>query len=560
MNRGSALLATLIFAALISLPWIGDRQFYTRGEPREALVPKKMLETSNWILPRTFDDRVPSKPPFTHWLIGASAWLHSIATGRVEVDEWSARFPAAALSLLFLALLYRFIEPRLGAERALHSVLILLTSLEWLRGMVSARVDTVLSVTLGAALLALFSFSEKRSLAALAAGIAALSAATLTKGPVALVLPAALLAVYHWSTFRALGKTVLMGLQFFAPALILSSTWYLLAYQVGGDDFLNKFWYENVQRFASSTDDAPHDHSVFYLLLMLIVGMLPWSLAACGVFLRGLLPHKRLDRYRAFYRSLEPIEKFSLIVVAGFFLFFSIPSSKRGVYLLPSFPFAAVLLSRVTTAPLSALFRKSVRWVCASALAAGVILIVGLAAAPYLPALDPLRADFIQAERASILFRPLSWLLILIIFVYARYFFRTPENHTHYFVRLGFLCCAMLAFVQGPLVSGFAAAVSERRLAEQLRALDTALPLYSYQFEYYGTIFYLGRPVSLTGWNSASHGLILLKERDYDRFIRDLGQDGVASIIGKSAGSVVKIGDRVLIVEFGRSGAQSLPV
>lgn len=547
----------MFFAALMCIPWIGERDFYTRGEPREALVPQRMIETSNWILPRTFDDRVPSKPPFTHWLIGASSYLRSLSTGRFVVDEWSSRLPAAALSLLFLAAFYVFIERQLNSERALHTTLILLTSLEWSRGMVSARVDTVLSVMLGFALLALFSFVERRSFFALTVGIVALVAATLTKGPVALVLPGLIIAVYLCSTSRPLIKTIQTGFQFFVPALLLSAGWYYLAYQVGGDDFLNKFWYENVQRFASSTDDAPHDHSVFYLLLMMIVGLLPWSIVGVSALARFFRISERITRVRKRYRELEAIDKYAVIVTVLFFLFFAIPSSKRGVYLLPSFPFAALLLSRLTASPVSKLFARVSR---ATALFASVALGALIAFIVLSPtfALNEFHMDLMRSEYAQVVLRPFSWVLLAIIFSFGRFYFRYGAADRDYFTRLGFYCCALLAFVQGPVVNGFAAAVSERRLAAQVAALHSELPLFGYQFEFYGTIFYLGVPVSLTGWSTAPHGLILVKERDYERFKRDLGHDGATVVLGKSAGSVVKIGERVLIVEFKRSGA--LPV
>lgn len=41
----------LVLATMLTLPFIGMGHFYTRGEPREALVAMAMLDQGNFILP-----------------------------------------------------------------------------------------------------------------------------------------------------------------------------------------------------------------------------------------------------------------------------------------------------------------------------------------------------------------------------------------------------------------------------------------------------------------------------------------------------------------------------
>jgi 4-amino-4-deoxy-L-arabinose transferase-like glycosyltransferase len=102
--------------------------------------------------------------------------------------------------------------------------------------------------------------------------------------------------------------------------------------------------YENVQRFASTMADEPHKHSVWYLLGMLMLGVLPWT-----------IPMLRLLSFRAFWknrwfetiRGLPPLTQFSLLVTVSVVFFFCIPSSKRSIYLLPAYPFIAVLIEQM---------------------------------------------------------------------------------------------------------------------------------------------------------------------------------------------------------------------
>jgi 4-amino-4-deoxy-L-arabinose transferase-like glycosyltransferase len=86
----------VVLAIALSVPWLG-RSFHTRGEPREALVAQAMLATGNWISPPAYDGAVPSKPPFSHWLIA----LSSLPSGKVT--ETTSRLPSAVAFVLFSA-------------------------------------------------------------------------------------------------------------------------------------------------------------------------------------------------------------------------------------------------------------------------------------------------------------------------------------------------------------------------------------------------------------------------------------------------------------------------
>ena len=80
--------AVLMIAAMLTLPFIGIGHFYTRGEPREAIVAVAMMEQSNYILP-IFQGEFAFKPPMLHWLVS----LFSLPKG--YVSEFTARMPSA---------------------------------------------------------------------------------------------------------------------------------------------------------------------------------------------------------------------------------------------------------------------------------------------------------------------------------------------------------------------------------------------------------------------------------------------------------------------------------
>src|SRR5215813_5945850 len=126
---------------------LGQMPFYTRGEPREAVVVWEIANNGEWILPLRDGTEIPSKPPLFHWL-GA---LVSTALGRV--DEFTVRFPSALLGLCGVLLTYEAGKRFWGAEAGRTAALVLATNFEWWRTAVAARVDMTLTFFLVAAFL-----------------------------------------------------------------------------------------------------------------------------------------------------------------------------------------------------------------------------------------------------------------------------------------------------------------------------------------------------------------------------------------------------------------------
>ena len=227
------LLIVSIFASiLLTVPSL-HRPFFSRGEPREALVAVGMLRTGEWISPPAYDNTVPSKPPFTHWLMAA----FSVVSG--GVSEVTTRLPSALSVFLFIPLLVAAIFRRYGAARALAVGLILLTTPEWYRAMISCRVDTVLATSVAGALLALFSWYERGRVGVPWLVILLLSIATLTKGPVGFCLPGAIFALFLWVKgevrTRSAGTLIINVVTIMLPVLGVASVWYLLGYLERGD-------------------------------------------------------------------------------------------------------------------------------------------------------------------------------------------------------------------------------------------------------------------------------------------------------------------------------------
>ena len=90
-----------------------------RGEEtRRALVAREMLETGDWVVPRTQGQPLYSRPPLQNWLIAG------IATLQGTIDEFSVRLPSLLSIVATVALLYAYSRGFLSPVGALCTGLV----------------------------------------------------------------------------------------------------------------------------------------------------------------------------------------------------------------------------------------------------------------------------------------------------------------------------------------------------------------------------------------------------------------------------------------------------
>ena len=269
-----------IVAAITLLPFCGSTDFTTKGEPREAVVAVSMLQQHNWILPTNNGVDIPYKPPFFQWCIATL----SLPTG--EVTPFTSRLPSAIALILMASFMAAFIAKRKNSAVAIVAAGLMLTAFEVHRAGTNCRVDMVLTLFIVGALYLLYRWWESgcRQLPWLA--ILAMSGATLTKGPVGIVLPCFVMGVFlivmAWRDHTRPATVCLHLFGQLLPAALLACVlpglWYAAAYQQGGDDFLWLVKDENFGRFLGKMLVVTHANPWPYNILMLIVGWLPWTL------------------------------------------------------------------------------------------------------------------------------------------------------------------------------------------------------------------------------------------------------------------------------------------
>lgn len=343
----------LLFAAAICLvtlvPFLGFSDFYSKGEPREAVVALSMLQTDNWVLPTNNGGDLPYKPPFVHWLMA----LCSLPFGKV--DEWSARLPSAlALTVLVVSTLAFFRSS--GRKVTVVTALVTFTAFEMHRAGVNARVDMVLSTATACAIMAWHHWWKRGMKGWPWWALLCMTVATLAKGPVGAVLPCLVMGIFLLTKGVHPLRALLLCVTFGALSLLLPLVWYVAAWQQGGDAFLTLVEEENVARFLGKMSYESHVQPFYYNVLTLLAGFSPWTLLL--LLAPWPLRWRRMgrkwkgwramgQRLRQWATQLSSEEQMALLAVVVIFLFFSIPSSKRSVYLMPLYPFLAHFVARV---------------------------------------------------------------------------------------------------------------------------------------------------------------------------------------------------------------------
>jgi 4-amino-4-deoxy-L-arabinose transferase-like glycosyltransferase len=159
-----------------------------------------------------------------------------------------------------------------------------------------------------------------------------LGLATLAKGPLGVALPA--FVIFSFLCIRR-DLSFLKKLPFIwgvAVFLIVAGSWYALAYLQGGWEFFRRQIID--ETLLTGVGSYGHHQPLYYFFPVLFYNVLPWSFFAPGLALFLFRRRRRLTEEHLLY---------PLVWLVATFVFFSLPLGKRGVYILPLYPAAAIL-------------------------------------------------------------------------------------------------------------------------------------------------------------------------------------------------------------------------
>ena len=533
--------ALLCFLSLFL--FLGQSNFHTRGEPREALVAMAMLEEGNWTLPITNGTDIAYKPPLFHWAIAS---LSSITNG---VNEYTSRMPSAiALTIMILAG-FSFYAKRRGKEIAFLAAIITLTNFEVHRAGVACRVDMLLAALMVLALYALFQWTERKMKGIPWWGILCLSGAFLTKGPVGVVLPCAVVAVFAWIRGMGFLRICIRYIGVVLAACILPALWYIAAWKVGGDQFLTLVIEENVLRFLGKMTYASHENPWTYNVMTVITGFVPYTiLLILSLFTLKYTPisskPKELwKKFVSYIQQMDDTRLFSLLSIVIMFVFYCIPKSKRSVYLLPIYPFIAYFIAEFIIYLVKNKSR-SVNWYNATMCGLGLILtavfvIVRCGFVPH-TLFQGKRAAENLAYLNALETLPLSLgnlLIILTPFIIAILFFKWsnlihPDIQKQQAIYGPIMAFALFFALDGVYQPAVLNVKSNKPIAERVQTLVPEGNIYSYitimaegnRLHPFTLNYYLNNRVVPFIDFSPTEGYLFLGDREYEGFIEKYGE------------------------------------
>jgi 4-amino-4-deoxy-L-arabinose transferase-like glycosyltransferase len=385
MLRRVALWAVLAAIAASWIALLGGRALYNPDEARYAEIPREMLASGDWIVPRLDGLVYIEKPPLQYWVTALSYRLFG-------ESEWSARL-YTGLCGLATALVTAWLAFRLwDAASAWRAGILCASSLIVL--VMSHQLTLDMSLTLYLTVtLAAFCVAhdprtrprERRLYMVLVWASAA--AAFLTKGLEAGALPVLALVVYSLMHRDAGPWRRLYPLAGLAVFLALTLPW-LIAIQSRLPSFFDFFIVrEHFERFLTRVE-ARYQPWWFFGEVF-VIGALPWIVPMT----RALLGGWRATRPRGQFDARRLLWTYSVVVL----VFFSLSDSKLIPYILPMFPPVALL---VASAPESRL-RADLGSTAIGLAVAGLLVVAGAAALPRLLH-DPQRAAFFLSARAAL--------------------------------------------------------------------------------------------------------------------------------------------------------------
>ena len=348
-------------AAGVYLAGNGATSLWDRDEPRYAQCSRQMLQSGDWVVPRLYDEVRTAKPVFIYWCQAAAMKL-------LGDTAFAARLPSALAMPLTLAAFGAFVWRVAGPRRALWAVVVMATSAMVLISAKASLTDSVLLLWVTISQLCVYAMWRGRG----TWGVVVLYAVTtglagLTKGPIVVGVQAmtvlGLFALGRTVSFRRApastdppllrppGSAEVLSYHRDAPrpgsalpwmiatktlvALVLIAAvvgpWLYLVQQREPDFLRTSISHDVVGRVRSGLEK--HSGPPGYYLVTIWLFFLPWSL---------LLP---LAAVAAWKNRRLPLVRFATAAALGPWLMLEVVSTKLPHYMLPTYPWLALLVA-----------------------------------------------------------------------------------------------------------------------------------------------------------------------------------------------------------------------
>jgi 4-amino-4-deoxy-L-arabinose transferase-like glycosyltransferase len=312
---------------------LGANSIWDANEAFYVETPRQMVETGDFINPSFGGEPRFNKPVLSYWLVAAaySVLGESVAVERLVI-ALAAMGVLGGTVLIGLALG--------GRSTGILAALLLATAPRFV--FFSRRILIDLLITLFMTLtVAAFALAERypaRRRALLILMYVAIGLGVLSKGPVALVLPAGVFVIWLLTERRLGDARDLMVLPGAAIVIAIVIPWYAAIYAQHGWEYIRLFFIdENLGRFQEPFTTARG--FAFFIPILLADILLPW---APLIVVPLIYAWRRLSPQED---PAGPTRRLLWCWVVVIVVAFSFSASKQDLYILPVFPAAAALVA-----------------------------------------------------------------------------------------------------------------------------------------------------------------------------------------------------------------------
>ena len=329
-DRRNLIFLALLGAALFLLA-NGSLAITDPVESNYTQTAKEMLLSGDWVSPRIFGNFWYDKPAFFYWELIAAFKVFGFT-------DFAARFFPAVFGVIGLLLTYVFARRLYDAKIALLSGVLLATSVGYWVVSKSVITDATLFVFFNAVLVFFYLGYSSTNKKLYYASYFFAGLATLTKGPIGLLLPGLVVVVFlcvrrDFAELKHLVKP--LGILIF---LAVVSLWYVPMYLLHGSDFLNTFLGVHNYLRATVSEHPMWDVWWYYSVLFFLI-FFPWGFVTLPPALWRMFRERRLPR-------LDMDEQFLLVWALVINIFFQMMATKYTTYTLPSLLPISILAAR----------------------------------------------------------------------------------------------------------------------------------------------------------------------------------------------------------------------
>ncbi len=530
----------ILLCAVLWFGTLGQRDLFDPDEGRYAGIPAAMVDTGDWLTPRLNDFKYFEKPVLQYW--GTALTFKLLGKSNATALLWTATlgFSVALFSMFLAFRLY-------GGRAAISTFLLCISYLMVLAFGHYLTLDMALSafVVMGIGSLVIANSGQAGVVQTrnwMLIGWAALALATLTKGLVAVVLPAATVVVYSlWQRDWVLWKKLHLfkGSLLF---LLITAPWFI-AVSMANPEFPEFFFiHEHFDRYTSEVHKR--EGPIYYFIPYLLLGVSPWIVTS----MRALISpgFKWLPENPGQFNPERFLWTFAVVT----FCFFSLGQSKLPGYILPILPVIAVISGGQIA---SREAYRADRWVM---LFLGLFFFLGAFG------MELLASNHYPAEQWAS-YRP--WIIasgVMLLLSFAVLSIRKIEQLP------AFACAAILSLAAGLSILSGANSLAESRSSKVIydvitESLPAGAPVFAFQYFPEAAAFYLGRPITIVEYEGEmAMGIGLEPEKfikTQDEFLtvwQDLDQAAVVLKVNrlknlkvdKLQGKVVYKGPKTMVI------------